>query len=395
MKTNGSWTAPRSPGTLTVFYGFVALGIVLATVVVWAIVNTRLNDFQVEAVRGESRLRSEALHDAIGREIYLETTRMTRVGDVAVESGAEATTELMRFAATTSARLDWMALATADGGIAASSLPDGAQITAEDEEWLHRAQEAAFAPELLAFRPGGRIEGLRTTRAGNTITLSIPVTDETGSLVHVVGARISAQWLASYMSGAAERLGLDAVLYDGRGDPIVATEGLAGLSDETLLRSRVRHASAGELWRREEDGRLFMDTTIAGRSYPGLPPMSWRLMTRSPLDRLQLARQQFIESVVMGVTGFGIFFGGLVYLFGRLYLHPFRDLAQNCVRILRGDQHYPYESYRTRELATFSAGLALLQSLRQKELDRQEDTDSDDTAASLQESERVRNLKTS
>ncbi|WP_108659965.1 cache domain-containing protein [Acuticoccus kandeliae] len=256
----------------------------------------------------------------------------------------------------------WAGYAGLDGLVEAASggLLEGVSVAARP--WYSQGLEGPYAGDaheavLLSERLGQTAsDPLRF------IDLAAPVLGPNRRPVGVLGIHIDLSKARERFQETAESLGIQAFLVNAGGDIVIASQPLEidRIDTPSLRAARV---GAGrpfvETW---PDGAQYMTVVLDDLEYRDLPSFGWSLVIRMPMDALAADQTGFARRLaVAGAIGLAAVVL-LTLLYTRLYIRPVTRVADSATAIAAGEDVYPYESRRTREVAALSGAIALLQS---------------------------------
>ncbi|MDQ0314556.1 cache domain-containing protein [Amorphus orientalis] len=193
------------------------------------------------------------------------------------------------------------------------------------------------------------------------LDLAAPVNDAARRPIGVLGVHIDVAEARNRFRETAEALGVEAFLIGAGGDVVIAP---SNAPMEQLTTSSLRAARVGtgrafiETW---PDGQEYMTVVLDDLRYRELPDFGWSMAVRIPTDILLSAQAQIQRALMLAIAAGLAIVVLITGLFVALYARPFSRLAASATEIAAGNDVYPYESRRTREVAAISAALAILQ----------------------------------
>ncbi|KIN72606.1 HAMP domain protein [Sulfitobacter guttiformis KCTC 32187] len=117
-----------------------------------------------------------------------------------------------------------------------------------------------------------------------------------------------------------------------------------------------------EVW---PDGIFFFSSLVPQVGYQDLPSFGWRLIGR-------LNANQFTDGLVWlrGAWFIGLFvmfaaIATITAVFVLTFIRPFEELGRSAEQIAAGEEIYPPDLRRTREMAQLSAALARIEAVRE------------------------------
>jgi hypothetical protein len=193
---------------------------------------------------------------------------------------------------------------------------------------------------------------------------SLPVFGADGSATGTVGIHIDFAWAESKIEQMAAALGIDVVLVSQDGTPIISTvPGLVGSDQLAALRlsSIGSERATLEKW---PDGKQYFSVVKEVGGQDGRPSFGWRLIGRIEGSAFNQLLNTAYSAPLIAILALFSLLGLTTVLFIRLFVVPFEQLTASAAAVSNGEDVYPYESGRTRELASLSASLSKLQSGR-------------------------------
>lgn len=255
----------------------------------------------------------------------------------------------------------WAGYAGLEGTVvhASAGLLEGESVAARP--WFSQGLEGPYAGDaheavLLSERLGAqRDEPLRF------LDLAAPVKGPDRRSAGVLGVHIDVADATSLFRESADALAVDAFLVGADGKVVMAPEGIDAVGSAT---PSLRAAQIGvgkpfvETW---PDGGRYMTVVLDDLDYRDLPAFGWSLVVRLPMDTLLADRDALKRTLAIVILAGLVAVLAVTFLYVQLYVRPFARVAKSATAIAAGEDVYPYESRRTREVAALSAALATLQ----------------------------------
>lgn len=347
-----------APSLEAAVWGFALLTTVSVSIAIVLLVGERARRFDQRVQAQALEVRTASL--ALGLRLALEREwhGLVALGEALPGAGPETAGALFAAAVRGDGIVSWAVFARTDGVVAtASSGGVAAGIDVSARPWFQRGLNGDHAGDRREAAPpaaSGNAPGPDRLRG---IDLARPVTDAGGRTLGVVAVHIDAGSLRDHLHALAEGLGLEVhvLARDGTVNFRVGRPVEAPLSPRAV--QLAASATPGTFPARPgEDPVLTAVLTDLGRSE--VPSLGWRLVARLP-DQAIASDLRALRWQVSGLVGALVFaIATFTLLFVRIFVRPFRALADNAAAISRGAAIYPYESGSSREIAELSAILA-------------------------------------
>lgn len=256
----------------------------------------------------------------------------------------------------------WAGYARLDGTVevASGGLLEGESVSARP--WFSQGLEGPFAGDahdavLLSERLGASLNEPLLF-----LDLAAPVPGPDRRPVGVVGVHIDVSKATQRFRETATALDVEAFLVASGGSVLIAPD------DVEIERIDAPSFRAGRIGA----GRPFVETWSDGKrsmtvvqdvvGYRDLPDFGWSILVRLPMERLAVDRAGHARTLLLAFGGglLAVLVATLLYI--RLYVNPIARMATSATAIAAGEDVYPYESRRTREVAALAAAIATLQS---------------------------------
>lgn len=257
--------------------------------------------------------------------------------------------------------ISWAGYADLGGTITNASARELEGTSVASDTWFSQGLQGPFAGNgqrsaVLAGRDGPPSEMARF------LDLAAPVRDAGRRPVGVLGVHIDIEAARKQFKQIAEALGIQAFLIRSDGDVVIAS---TDVSSDAVGPPSLRAARVGtgrpfvETW---PDGLDYMTVVLADIGYGDLPEFGWSMVVRMPMQRLDSFEATILRSIAVAVAAGLAVTVLLTALYVYLYVRPIRRLADSAAEVAAGEDVYPFESRRTREVATLSSALGVLQS---------------------------------
>jgi HAMP domain. len=293
-------------------------------------------------------------------------TALTREWDslhaVAKSIGSASQEDMNKFmdaVAQTGGQVAWAGFASLDGTIKSGSnrLQEGTNISAK--QWF---RDGLRRPSIETITEAGTVENERTGELERYLNLSTPVIGPHGQTMGVLVYRLRIEWVRSFLLKASSDLGVDVVIQDVNGDFVIDTRHTVKPIPENLTASAsLRSNSSGAF-------HLVGDTNGDTYAYApnfvwkSLPAFGWRVFAVLRQDNMSNDLPVLTEVTLstVAVAALGMLIVTLVFL--KLLLRPVERLAKTAESIANGNRVFPEETTSSREAASLSSALAIIQS---------------------------------
>lgn len=347
-----------APSLATAIYGFVALGAVLAALVAWYVVETRL-DAQSQATLARAvTTRAAGVERDFARTLHQEWRNARTLADDIARRDPNAVRSSLDLIVGDNSRVSWAGIATLDGIVQLSSggLLEGVDVSSRP--WFQRGLEGDFAGDV---HDAVLLSSLLPSSGGEPrrfLDLATPVRDADDRITGVLGLHIDQSWARQHLREMADALQLEVFVVNREGSVVIASHGEEGASLD-LPSMRAASVGAGvtslETW---PDGQAYLTTVLPKIAYGDLPSFGWSLIAR--IDDAGSPRQETTTTLLPFLVGLGVLLGLMSIVFVTLFVRPISHLAQSARAIMRGEDAYPYEARSTAEARVLSAAVARL-----------------------------------
>lgn len=339
-------------------YGFVLLGMLAVGLTGAIVLNTRASSLVDSTLDRAVRLRTESAGENIAFNLHADWGDLKFLADTIPGSNSQVITGLMDGMRGDGQRISWIGYADIDGQVLQAS--DGLLVgeNVSTRPWFRNGLQGPYAGDvheavllanlLESDQPGG----LRF------VDLAMPVKREDGQLLGVVGVHINFAWAENFLKNQSETLGLDLYLSGPDGQVIVSTKGSTPTAEEVRVLRAAQPATQTATRETWPDGNTYFSSLVPQVGYRDLPNFGWRLIGR--LDGAQFADQLvwLRGAWLIGVGAMLALIAVISAIFIRIFIRPFEDLGQSAQDIADGQDVYPPDAWRTREMAQLSAALA-------------------------------------
>lgn len=365
---------PSAPSLAATTLIFVVVSAVIGLFIAYQVISDRARSFEEASLTRAVETRARGVQVALAQTLYREWSNLTAIRQQFVSLPPQEMQALLSSLAGTGEIISWAGYARNDGAVVAAS--NGLLINADvsSRPWFQRGLEGDFAGDfheavllaqkLPAPQDGGPLRFL---------DLATPIAAPNGSVVGVVGLHLNAQWAESLVTELAQAMNIDVLIINPEGNAVVATDGGAYADLELASFTAARSGAAGTHLETWPDGQSYFTATLPELSYRDLPKFGWSIIARISADNvIQPARAMSVDLLIR-LIAFGLLLLLLTALFIVWYIRPFGLLAANAMEIAEGEEVYPFESNRTRELSLIGSALARLQATTLEEVKDEQD----------------------
>lgn len=323
-----------------------------------------LRAYSVATSERAVHVRTEALGAFLSRALFEEWQRVERAADrvsgVFDPALAEATIAGLE---PNIDKVTWIGIADRNGTVLAASagLLEGENVA--QRPWFQQGLAGPFAGDVHEAVLLAKLLESNNDDPIRFVDFSAPILDERGQVAGVLGAHLNWAWVEQLVGEAAGRLRLDAFILNRAGTVILQTD--PTVADVSGLRS-FRAAALGvqatenEVW---PDGETYFATTLPQFTYQSLPSFGWSMVARLDPAYVQGAESAFRTQMLLTAAGVFLLVLALFGAITAILLRPLRTLAENLLRLARGEPTpFVREHRRFREATILSDAIALLQS---------------------------------
>jgi hypothetical protein len=177
----------------------------------------------------------------------------------------------------------------------------------------------------------------------------------------VLGVHLNASWIKRVMDELADALNVDIVIVGATGG--ISASSVPDMPDLSGLASlqRARTGAIGANLEQWPDDRAYFTLTVPELSYEGLPKFGWNIVARIDGRAATVPAGEMSNYLIVRLLGMATILLLLTALFIVAFIRPLSRLAKNATEIAEGQETYPMESNRTREMRMISWALARLQ----------------------------------
>ncbi|WP_425053896.1 cache domain-containing protein [Psychromarinibacter sp. S121] len=346
----------HAPSLTRALFGFVITTACGAMILIWVLLAGRIDDVEgnlqdTHAVRGAEAFQM-VMTTAIEREWRSLTAVAEQIGN-AVPSNIRTIVDAVPNAG---GRIFWAGMADTSGVIVHGS---GRMMEGEDVSTRRWFREGLRGPSV------GNVYELDSTEGDDDtsrVNMSLPVYREDGSLRGVMVYTMRMASLEAYANDIAGELDLDVFVLDRSGNIVMEAR---EVDSAPLDASTIAPALALNLptLRSSTDRKAGAALAILPDLVQGdMPSFGWKLVVRVPMN---VSGGQVVSTLSPLVPVLGTLMLSLLLLVGfyaNHFLRPVRQLANVAQALAKGEAIYPTDNHSSRETATLSHSLAIIQS---------------------------------
>ncbi|SHF84739.1 HAMP domain-containing protein [Loktanella atrilutea] len=362
---------PNSPTytqlTLTrAVYGFVAVGIFLVGLSTAFLLFTKSSTMLDGALDTAVRVRASSAGQNLAQSLHTDWRNLKSLTQNIPSSDPQRITGMMDGMRGDGSRISWIGFADVNGKVLDAS--DGLLVGADVSErpWFRNGLQAPYAGDVHKAVLLAKILSPDAPSDLRFVDLAMPVIDETGQRLGVVGVHINFAWAEAYLREQAEALGLMLYLASADGQIIMASDDeIPNVDELQILRSSMSGADLDgrEVW---PDGKTYFSSLVPSILYADLPNFGWRLVGRLDGSLFGGSVAAVKGQWMILIANLLVVMALLTAVFVRVFISPIATLGQSAEDIAEGKDIYPPDLSRTKEMAQLSASLARMQVLKSR-----------------------------
>jgi hypothetical protein len=350
----------RLPTLASITVTFVAISAVLGLTIAYVLIADRARGFEEASLQRALETRTRGIQTAIAQALHREWEALSSVRRHADVLTPAALQDRLNALVGQGEVVSWAGYAETDGTVtvAANGLLVGENVG--ERLWFREGLKGPFAGDahnavLLAARLPPQDEPLRF------IDFALPLQDVDGAIRGVLGVHLNVNWVGRLVRELAEAMNVDVVIVGPTGS--LSASSVADLPDLSGLGSlqRARAGAIGTSLEAWPDGRSYFTLTVPELDYQGLPKFGWNFVARIDGTAATIPAEEMSDYLIIRLAGMGAMLLLLTALYVIAFIRPFSRLAINATEIANGQDTYPMESTRTREMSMISSALARLQ----------------------------------
>lgn len=342
-------------------YLFVLVGAFLGAVFTFVVLRDATTRMTERAMQEAVTVRSAGVQAVLARELSREWRRLESLSALIIQSNQSNLQNALDLVVAEDGKVSWVGFASVDGVVLQGSnrLLEG--VTVADRPWFQRGLEGPFARDVHDSVLLAKAIGAPETDPPRLIDFSMPVDTVDGRRLGVVGLYVNFEWMAQLVDQMAAALEIEALVVSQNGRVIISTLD-ANPAEPTIEPFRLAALGATDatlsLW---PDGNSYYSVVQPILASDQTPSFGWRLIARVDQEAFASIRLGVTSALLPFVAGLVCILAVATVVYVRLFVAPVAEAAENARAIAEGGDLFPFESYRTRELAQLSAAIARLQ----------------------------------
>lgn len=348
--------------------GFVFLSAVAGATFLFFVLRDAAEQLTDNAMAEAVEVRSAALLAALGRELTDEWSRLEALAGKLSESLPDELRPVMDQMIAEGQKISWVGFASLDGTVqaAAGGLLEGADVSSRP--WFREGLNGDFAGDVHEAVLLAKLLGSEDGDPPRFLDYALPVRDETGRQVGVLGLHINFDWAANLVDEMASALQIDAVLVSQDGTAIVSTLENNPAQPTSAPFRLASLGTSGSVRAEWADGGSYFSFVRPVEFDDRTPNFGWRLIARVDNSEFADIDNDLPSRLLPFVLGMLVVLTFATLLFVRIFARPFGLAARNAVAVSRGEDVFPFESNRTRELSELSESVSRLQATVRRQL---------------------------
>jgi len=352
---------PRSPSLVFVTASFVGLSAVLAGGLGYITLNDRVAAYQENALSVAVQTRLRGAQIGFSSALFREWEGLQAIAGKVNSADPGPLTQALDLSVGSGDTISWAGYAGNDGIVrtASNGLLVGKSVASRP--WFQQGLQGDFAGDVHEAVLLASLLPYRGEEPPRFLDLASPIKGADGTVAGVLGYHLNYDWAARVLKETAAALDVDLFVVNVNGDAVIATDGGQYHSPDLASFRTARTGAAGvnlETW---PDGRSYFTAVLPELGYRDLPRFGWSMIARIDSSKLAEPNRQFSTNLMWSLGLFGLLLLLLTTVFLVVFIRPFGLLADNARRIADGEDTYPFESHRTRELSMIGAAIAKLQ----------------------------------
>ncbi|WP_246617859.1 cache domain-containing protein [Rhizobium populisoli] len=351
----------RLPGLATATITFVFLSALLAGALGYATLNERVTAYQESALAVAVETRVRGAQVAFSSALHREWEGLKAVAQKLDPDKPTELDQALSLVVGSGSLISWAGYAGIDGVVRTASNGLLLNASVASRPWYQQGLKGDFAGDVHEAVLLASLLPPQGTEPRRFLDLASPIRSANGSVAGVLGYHLNYKWAQRLLKEMATSLDVDLFLVNVNGDAVIATDGgIYHSPDLASFRTARTGASAVnvETW---PDGRPYFTAVLPELDYQDLPRFGWSMIARIDASKLAEPNRQFSTGLLWNLALFGLLLILMSAVFVVVFIRPFGQLADNAARIAAGDDVYPFESRRTRELNMIASSIAKLQ----------------------------------
>jgi len=362
----------RLPSLTLITIGFMLVCLLVGAAIVFNVVNDKVRSFQELSLRTAVETRARGVQTAFAASLYREWANLEILAkSLSVTEPANIQDDLSTLVGTGQI-ISWAGYAGSDGRVqvASNGLLKGEDVSTRP--WFQQGLQGDFAGDAHeAVLLASKLPALENGEPLRFLDMAKPIAGADQTVVGVLGLHLNLEWAKTYVKELSNALNVGVFIVNPEGTAVISSEEQSLLNLDLPSLGRARTGATGvslEVW---PDGKNYFVATLPEASYRTLPKFGWSIVARIDANAISEPASSFSSQLLFNLAMLCLFLLVLTSLFIISFIRPFHHLANSAKAVADGEDVYPYESYRTSELATIGSAISRMQA----NMDRPDDTD--------------------
>lgn len=331
------------------FLGFMVLGAGVFLAATLFFISNRVNEFHDSVVQSAVEVRTDHLALDIAKSLDRNWSSLGDLSVVLPFSDRATFRSFLTREVADGTKVVWAGYVDTAGQVLLASRRQREGENVSTEDWFLRAQAGPW----MGYA--------RTATGEDVLVLSQPILSTGSTQAGILTVHLRPEAFEQELSALANSLGLDMVVFDERGMPVLHSIGAQYIDMTQLSVQRAlsgQEISTRELWRGL--GERFVMSVPEIQTAPN-PAVGWRMVTLASPSQFTDAKNMLMMSLteILGVMALVLLVLSIGFI--RNFLDPLHRLVMNAQDIAEGEEVLPVEDHRTTELSLLSSALARLQ----------------------------------
>ncbi|MDQ1194488.1 cache and HAMP domain-containing protein [Agrobacterium sp. SORGH_AS 787] len=362
----------RLPSLTLITLGFMLVCLLVGAAIVFNVVNDKVRSFQELSLRTAVETRARGVQTAFAASLYREWANLEILAkSLSATEPANIQDDLSTLVGTGQI-ISWAGYAGSDGRVqvASNGLLKGEDVSTRP--WFQQGLQGDFAGDAHeAVLLASKLPALENGEPLRFLDMAKPIAGADQTVVGVLGLHLNLEWAKTYVEELSNALNVGVSIVNPEGTAVISSEEQSILNLDLPSLGRARTGATGvslEVW---PDGKNYFVATLPEASYRTLPKFGWSIVARIDANAISEPASSFSSQLLFNLAMLCLFLLALTSLFIISFIRPFHHLANSAKAVADGEDVYPYESYRTSELATIGSAISRMQA----NMDRPDDTD--------------------
>jgi len=362
----------RLPSLTLITIGFMLVCLLVGAAIVFNVVNDKVRSFQELSLRTAVETRARGVQTAFAASLYREWANLEILAkSLSVTEPANIQDDLSTLVGTGQI-ISWAGYAGSDGRVqvASNGLLRGEDVSTRP--WFQQGLQGDFAGDAHeAVLLASKLPALENGEPLRFLDMAKPIAGADQTVAGVLGLHLNLEWAKTYVKELSNALNVGVFIVNPEGTAVISSEEQSLLNMDLPSLGRARTGATGvslEVW---PDGKNYFVATLPEASYRTLPKFGWSIVARIDANAISEPASSFSSQLLFNLAMLCLFLLVLTSLFIISFIRPFHHLANSAKAVADGEDVYPYESYRTSELATIGSAISRMQA----NMDRPDDTD--------------------